>query len=331
MRGGVNLETVATFTNYAAPPGVLKVCKIAGPGVKVGTPFSFWAFGGSSAVFSQINAGPPPGGSCQIVGTWPVNTPVTVAETPIPSGVSVSNVTVNPPNRGGPPNLSGGYVVATIGSGITEVDFTDVIQPPGACSGQSLITIDPVNYVGYVPIYTKDTSGNARVAVVNLASGVVGPLISLPGAVRVLSTTYNPNNNTMLAEAVTNGIGSSVAVYEISTNTKSLLHKVLAPGLNPPSQVGGGIVEDYLHNRAFVGSGLLKSGFSTPHRVPNLEPRLRRCGLRYGRVGSECQHRHSLCLCRRQQSDNRHDSDRVAGGLTLRKPSLWVRRRRRCF
>ena len=28
--GGVNLETVATFTNYAAPPGVLKVCKIAG-------------------------------------------------------------------------------------------------------------------------------------------------------------------------------------------------------------------------------------------------------------------------------------------------------------
>ena len=40
-RGGANLETIATFTNYAAPPGAMKVCKIAGPGVTVGTLFNF--------------------------------------------------------------------------------------------------------------------------------------------------------------------------------------------------------------------------------------------------------------------------------------------------
>ena len=69
--GGVNLETIATFTNYAAPPGALKVCKIAGSGVKLGTPFYFTATGLPGF---QINAGPGPGGSCEIVGTLPALT-----------------------------------------------------------------------------------------------------------------------------------------------------------------------------------------------------------------------------------------------------------------
>ena len=39
------LETVATYTNYAAPPGTLKICKIAGPGITVGTNFRLFAIG----------------------------------------------------------------------------------------------------------------------------------------------------------------------------------------------------------------------------------------------------------------------------------------------
>ncbi len=96
MPGGVQLETVATYTNFAAPPGTLKVCKIAGPGITVGTLFTFTATGLPPF---QVPAGPPPGGSCEIVGSFPVNSLITVAET-VPPGVVVAGITVEPPESG---------------------------------------------------------------------------------------------------------------------------------------------------------------------------------------------------------------------------------------
>ena len=39
---------------------------------------------------------------------------------------------------------------------------------PQACSGQSLVAIDPVRNVGYVAIYQLDPSGNAQLAIVDL-------------------------------------------------------------------------------------------------------------------------------------------------------------------
>jgi hypothetical protein len=154
MPGGVNLETVATFTNYAAPPGTLKICKIAGSGVTVGTPFTFTASDGTIQHRDIVNAGPGPGGNCVIDGTWPVNDPVTVTEI-IPPGVSVSSITVEPPDRGGPPNLSGGYVTVTIGSGFTEVDFTDIVSVvQGSClpsESLSVLLTSGGNVTAYVP------------------------------------------------------------------------------------------------------------------------------------------------------------------------------------
>jgi hypothetical protein len=69
--------------------------------------------------------------------------------------------------------------------------------------------------------------------VVDLTVGVINPVlktISLPGATRVLSSTFNPNNNTMLAEAETPTGG--VIVYEIDTATQSVLNSVPTPGLD---------------------------------------------------------------------------------------------------
>lgn len=123
--GDVALETLATFTNYAAPPGQLKICKIAGAGVEVGTPFTFTTTVGRTINKYTIEAGPADqGGFCELAGTFPVNTQVTVAET-VPGGI-IPKITVAPPGRGS--DLTFNSVVATIFDGITEVDFTNTHQ-----------------------------------------------------------------------------------------------------------------------------------------------------------------------------------------------------------
>jgi Big-like domain-containing protein len=101
--------------------GVLKVCKVAGPGVAVGTPFTFTA---GSSTFT-VPAGPPPGGTCVVGPSFPVGSVVTVAET-IPLGDTVSSITVAPPGQlNGVPNLTAGTVNLTIAAGVTEVTYTD--------------------------------------------------------------------------------------------------------------------------------------------------------------------------------------------------------------
>ena len=77
--GDIELETVATFTNYAASPGQLKICKIAGPGVPVGTVFPFII--GNFQAFVNVEAGPADqGGYCELAGTYPVNTRLQIFE-----------------------------------------------------------------------------------------------------------------------------------------------------------------------------------------------------------------------------------------------------------
>jgi uncharacterized repeat protein (TIGR01451 family) len=100
---------------------LLKVCKVAGPGIDVGTPFTFTA---GSSTFA-VPAGPPPGGTCVLGPIFPVGSTVTVSETMQP-GYTVSSIDVAPVGRMvTKPNLAGGSVNVTIGSGVTEVTFTD--------------------------------------------------------------------------------------------------------------------------------------------------------------------------------------------------------------
>jgi hypothetical protein len=125
--GDVALETLVTFTNYKAPPGLLKICKIAGAGVEVGTPFTFTTTVGATTNKYTIEAGPADqGGFCKLAGTFPVNTQVTVAEI-VPAAVGVSSITVT---QGRGSHQTSNSVVVTILDGITEVDFTDVCKGP---------------------------------------------------------------------------------------------------------------------------------------------------------------------------------------------------------
>jgi hypothetical protein len=273
MPGGVNLETVATFTNYAAPPGTLKICKIAGTPSLVGTPFTFTASDGTNQHRDIVNAGPAPGGNCVIDGTWPVNDPVTVTET-IPPGVSVSSITVEPPDRGGPPNLSGGYVTVTIGSGFTEVDFTDVVAtvPPGSClPSESLSTQgNGTNVVAYVPLGNWGPFGLPGVAVANIEGNYINnsPALAMtpnPGNTDRINScasdpTLNPPVTVCTAQFDSSGVNTT-AVYTITGNNPFTVTQLQSGGSGTIEFSAGGqseclncgIAMDSVHHQAVIG------------------------------------------------------------------------------
>jgi hypothetical protein len=119
---GNALEVLNSLVCVAAEgTAILKVCKVAGPGIPVGTPFTFTA---GSSTFS-VPAGPAPGGTCVMGPSFAIGSTVTVAEK-LQAGLTVSSIAVAPANRMlTKPNLAGGSVNATIGSGVTEVTFTN--------------------------------------------------------------------------------------------------------------------------------------------------------------------------------------------------------------
>jgi hypothetical protein len=145
---------------------------------------------------------------------------------------------------------------------------TPVPPPAQACSGQSLIGIDPINNVGYAPLNDLNPSNNAQLDTVDLTVGAATPLlktIALPGSNSIVSLTYNPNNRTMLVETFlkTGGVG----VYVIDTATMTVIAgPVKATGLD--AGYFGGMVEDFAHDRAFVAGpntiGILDTSATPP-------------------------------------------------------------------
>lgn len=161
----VALETIATFTNSSAEgqTGQLKICKIAGTGVKVGTPYHFTV--GSSKY--TVEAGPAPGGYCVLAGTYTVGTQETVTET-VPTGI-FATIAVQPPANGGA--VTSDSVVVTIGDGITEADFTDSTKKPSfvLTAKPSKISVAPGS-VGKVTI-TSTVMGGFSGAITLSATG----------------------------------------------------------------------------------------------------------------------------------------------------------------
>jgi hypothetical protein len=139
---------------------------------------------------------------------------------------------------------------------------------PQACSGQSLVAIDPVRNVGYVAIYQLDPGGNAQLAVTDLAVGATNPVlktISLTGSIQPISEVYNPFGPSILAEARDGA--NQVHIYEIDPATQSVVNSIVATGLSH-SGLSGGIVEDFVNNRAIVAGtsdlGVLDTSTSPP-------------------------------------------------------------------
>ncbi len=100
--------------------GQVKICKVAGPGIAVGTQFKF----GAGSFAGLVPAGPAPGGYCVLGPSVPVGSVVTVQEG-VPPGISVSSIAVEPANRSLGNDLGMGVAKVTAGSGITEVTYTN--------------------------------------------------------------------------------------------------------------------------------------------------------------------------------------------------------------
>jgi hypothetical protein len=117
-----NKNPCGSLTHYVEC-GIIKGCKVAGPGITVGTPYTFTHADPYSSGTATIPAGPAPGGYCQHGDPLPVGTIMAIKEN-IPAGDEVSNIVVTPASQiAVPPNLSAGTVSVKIGPGVTEVTY----------------------------------------------------------------------------------------------------------------------------------------------------------------------------------------------------------------
>jgi hypothetical protein len=120
----------AAPTSLLTPPpvtaspelGQLKVCKVAGAGVKEGQLFTIKVNNTSY----KVPAGPGDGGYCVLAGQFPINTQVTVQEV-IPAGYYVARIEVKP-DRTVSKDVPLGKVIIKVGTGVTEVIFTNKVS-----------------------------------------------------------------------------------------------------------------------------------------------------------------------------------------------------------
>jgi hypothetical protein len=124
-------ETVLTYTNVLAPPGLLKICK-AGAGTGLAT----FTVAGPRGTAPGITQGSdtvmvPVGGCALAPSSYPYAGIQTITETPM-AGFSVSSITVADADRlvAGSVNLAAGSVGAFIGSGVTVATFTNAVATP---------------------------------------------------------------------------------------------------------------------------------------------------------------------------------------------------------
>ena len=149
VAGDLTQITTVTFTNERLT-GQVKVCKVAGPGVALGAPFSFTVAGRSLTV---------PAGSCAVAGSFPLNTVVPVAEQ-VPAGMQVTGIRVDPPDRlSGAPSLATASVGVVVGPGVTEVSFTNQSTAPSTTTSPAVTTtVPPMSPTTTVPLASTSTT-----------------------------------------------------------------------------------------------------------------------------------------------------------------------------
>jgi len=129
-------ETVATFTNVLAAPGLLKVCK-AGPAGTSGTFTIAGPRGTAPGTTQGADTVTVPAGSCSLPVAYPFAGIQTITETP-QAGMTVSAITVQPSDAfriASPADTAAGTVSVFIAPGETVVTFTNAAAAAGDTSG----------------------------------------------------------------------------------------------------------------------------------------------------------------------------------------------------
>jgi hypothetical protein len=147
----VNFKEVPITNPASNATAMLKVCKVAGVGVKIGTRFDFTATAAGSGRPVTVPAGPAPGGYCQIVGTYASGTPVVLAETVPPRHEVVAIEVLGAAAAHSPVvDIQSGSVGLTLDEGVSEATFTNVghgyaeICKSGDVTGLFRFTLDGV-------------------------------------------------------------------------------------------------------------------------------------------------------------------------------------------
>ena len=261
-------QTIVSFTNCYWGTGALKICKVAGPGVDIGAPFTFTATNQLSNNLAQrtlkngtqytVPAGPPPDGYCVFAGAYPVGSPIQVQES-VPPGYTVSNIAVVPPDRGS--NQTDNSVVVAIDHGTTEATFTNSKSLVGSCNPSSSLSVLLVNgksIIAYVPKghwLDQGGSGKTGVAVANIEGNAITN-ITLPTSDYVNSCASEPT----LKPPLTVCTGNSNQVY-IFDNKPQQVYNKLSDGSGKIIFSGGsctncGVAMDAVHHKAVIGLSL---------------------------------------------------------------------------
>ncbi|HUR96639.1 MAG TPA: ice-binding family protein [Pyrinomonadaceae bacterium] len=153
-----NTTAIVDFTNYVFRPSILKICKIAGTGVTVGTPFTF-----NVALVNPLTSLPIPAssnpvtvlaGSCEFaqgpfpandqfpgIGTFNFGTQILVTETAV-TGVGVTavtsptggTITSNLPGRAGTITLNQSLLPNNLFNEIAFTNTATAVTPPAAAA-----------------------------------------------------------------------------------------------------------------------------------------------------------------------------------------------------
>jgi hypothetical protein len=217
--GDTSTETLVTFTNYEAPPGQLKVCKIAGAGVTANTPFTFTVNAGTPF---PVEAGPlDQGGYCAVVpGKFQVGTPETVTET-VPAGYAAPSITVNgasTPSAGCQPIP--GCVVAEMGPGINEVSFTNSVPGQSQNMGAPFANLDTVNYslVRQVAVTSTQSYMTYRADLLNRGTTALGPITASLTSLDPSSVQVMGQGELSFVSAPANSQVASSSTFTVLTN-----------------------------------------------------------------------------------------------------------------
>ncbi|MGO8870395.1 MAG: hypothetical protein ACLQPH_03170 [Acidimicrobiales bacterium] len=195
--------------------GGLKICKLAAtnsPGL-IGESFAFTETAGGNVVDASAIAN----GACSQLTSYQVGTQVAISENATP-GTAVQSISVSG-GTGSGENLAAGTITAKVGSGVTEVDYTNyipVVQTPGyleVCknAGDAFVPYGPWSFaitnaaganVGNVSVPAGQCSGD-----VALPPGNYTVTESFSAPDYVSSITAYPAD-TLVASNVANGSGT---------------------------------------------------------------------------------------------------------------------------
>ena len=229
--------TIVTFLNATIPApltGFLQICKVAGAGIVVGTPFAFSVAAPATAL--TVPAGAAPGGACSPALVAPSGAAL-ITET-IPAGTALTSVTTLPAGLLVASNLAAGTATVTINAGATTtVTFLNT-SPTG------LLKICKIAGTG-VPVggmFTFMAAGTSLTVPAGVAPGTCSPALVFPiGA----------------AVTVTEAVSSGTVVSAISVVPAGAATNVDVPNRLAAVTIGAGETDVYFTNTA-GGVGLLK-------------------------------------------------------------------------